>query len=161
MSGSALFFLVLGLALIGWLTARARAVRLGGATRLHSLPGQHGWYVAMWVAIPAFVFLTVWSSIGPQLAREGVLASPQAASLPAFAFERSAILAEARAIARDPDLGAFNPRPKRLRRSIAPTSHAMPGSARGSRCCSPLQAGSMRSAASPRRSARAAMSSGG
>ncbi len=109
MSGSALFFLVLGLALIGWLTARARAVRLGGAERLHSLPGQHGWYVAMWVAIPAFMFLAAWGWISPQLAREGVLASPQAASLPPFAFERSAILAEARAIARNPDLGAFNP----------------------------------------------------
>ena len=109
MSGSALFFLVLGLALIGWLTARARAVRLGGAERLHSLPGQHGWYVAMWVAIPAFVFLAAWGWISPQLARDGVLASPQAATLPPFAFERSAILVEARAIARNPDLGAFNP----------------------------------------------------
>jgi phosphate transport system permease protein len=109
MSGSALFFLVLGLALIGWLTARARAVRQGSSARLHSLPGQHGWYVAMWVAIPAFVFLAAWSWISPQLAREGVLASPEAAGLPAFAFERSAILAEARAIARDPGLGAFNP----------------------------------------------------
>ena len=109
MSGSALFFLVLGLALIGWLTARARAVRLSGTGRLHSLPGQHGWYVAMWVAIPAFVFLALWGWLSPQLAREGVLASPQAAGLPAFAFERSAILAEARAIARNPDLGAFNP----------------------------------------------------
>lgn len=114
MSGPALSFLVLGLALIGWLTARARAVRVGGAARLHSLPGQHGWYVAMWVAIPAFVFLAAWGWISPQLAREGVLASPQAAALPAFAFERSAILAEARAIARNPDLGAFNPQAELL-----------------------------------------------
>jgi phosphate transport system permease protein len=116
MTGSALLFLVIGLALIGWLAARARAVRLqaGGATRLHSLPGQHGWYTAMWVAIPALVFLAVWSWVGPQLAREGVLASAQAAALPDFAFERSAILAEARAIARDPSIGAFNPLSEQL-----------------------------------------------
>ncbi|WP_315760070.1 phosphate ABC transporter permease subunit PstC [Sphingomonas sp. Y38-1Y] len=116
MSSSALFFLVIGLALIGWLTARARAVRMqgSGSDRLHSLPGQHGWYVAMWVAVPAFVFLAFWGWLSPQLAREGVLASPQAAGLPSFAFERSAILAEARAIARNPGLGAFNPQSELL-----------------------------------------------
>lgn len=109
MSGSTLFFLVVGLALIGWLTARARAVRLSGGERLHSLPGQHGWYVAMWMAVPALLFLAFWGWMGPQLARSAMLATPQAASLPTFAFERSAILAEARAIANNPELGAFNP----------------------------------------------------
>lgn len=111
MSSFALFFLLIGLALIGWIVARARAgsfARLG-AGRVHSLPSQHGWYMAMWVAIPALLFLTVWSAVAPQLAQEAVLASPAAATLPTDGFERAAVLAEARALANGTAYGAFNP----------------------------------------------------
>ncbi|MBB3911100.1 phosphate ABC transporter permease subunit PstC [Sphingomonas desiccabilis] len=111
MSSFALFFLLVGLALIGWIVARARAgsfARLG-AGRVHSLPSQHGWYMAMWVAIPALLFLAVWSAVAPQLAQEAVLASPAAATLPADGFERAAVLAEARALANGTAYGAFNP----------------------------------------------------
>ncbi|MFV1918816.1 phosphate ABC transporter permease subunit PstC [Sphingomonas sp. MJ1 (PH-R8)] len=111
MSSFALFFLLIGLALIGWIVARARAgsfARLG-AGRVHSLPSQHGWYMAMWVAIPALLFLAVWSAVAPQLAQEAVLASPTAATLPADGFERAAVLAEARALANGTAYGAFNP----------------------------------------------------
>jgi phosphate transport system permease protein len=111
MSSFALFFLLIGLALIGWIVARARAgsfVRRGEA-RVHSLPSQHGWYMAMWVAIPALLFLAVWSAIAPQLAQDAVLASPAAATLPADGFERAAVLAEARALANGHAYGAFNP----------------------------------------------------
>ncbi|MCC2975493.1 phosphate ABC transporter permease subunit PstC [Sphingomonas sp. PL-96] len=111
MSSFALFFLLIGLALIGWIVARTRAgsfVRRGDA-RLHSLPSQHGWYMAMWVAIPALLFLAVWSAIAPQLAEEAVLASPAAATLPTDGFERAAVLAEARALANGNAYGAFNP----------------------------------------------------
>ncbi|MFV0624121.1 phosphate ABC transporter permease subunit PstC [Sphingomonas sp. ac-8] len=111
MSSFALFFLLIGLALIGWIVARARAgsfVRLG-AGRVHSLPSQHGWYMAMWVAIPALLFLAAWSAIAPQLAQEAVLASPAAATLPSDGFERAAVLSEARALADGTAFGAFNP----------------------------------------------------
>jgi phosphate transport system permease protein len=111
MSSFALFFLLIGLALIGWIVARARAgsfVRRGEA-RLHSLPSQHGWYMAMWVAIPALLFLAGWSAIAPQLAQDAVLASPAATTLPADGFERAAVLAEARALANGNAYGAFNP----------------------------------------------------
>ncbi|UUL82987.1 phosphate ABC transporter permease subunit PstC [Sphingomonas qomolangmaensis] len=111
MTATALLLLIVGLALIGWLTARARATRLQGVggKRLHSLPGQHGWYVAMWVAVPALVFLAFWSWLSPQLVNDAVLATPQAQSLPAAGFERSAILGEARNLAGTEGLGAFNP----------------------------------------------------
>lgn len=111
MSSFALFFLLIGLALIGWIVARARAgnfVRRGEA-RVHSLPSQHGWYMAMWVAIPALLFLAVWSAVAPQLADEAVLSSPAAATLPSDRFERAAVLAEARALANGNAYGAFNP----------------------------------------------------
>jgi phosphate transport system permease protein len=111
MSSFALFFLLIGLALIGWIAARARAGSFisRGEGRVHSLPSQHGWYMAMWVAIPALLFLGVWSAIAPQLAQEAVLASPAAATLPTDGFERAAVLAEARALASGTAYGAFNP----------------------------------------------------
>src|SRR3546814_10862576 len=61
----AIVLLILGLGLVAWLTARARAMAFAGPgkPRLHSLPSYHGWYVALWALIPALLFLVVWSSI--------------------------------------------------------------------------------------------------
>ncbi|MCH7863003.1 MAG: phosphate ABC transporter permease family protein [Proteobacteria bacterium] len=72
----ALLFVVVGLGLIGWLTARARAVRFdrGGQKRLHSLPSQHGWYVAMWTVLPALLFVAAWTALSPALIKDQVLA---------------------------------------------------------------------------------------
>jgi phosphate transport system permease protein len=112
---TALLFLVAGLGLIGWLTARARATRMAaGPVRLHSLPGQHGWYVAMWVVVPALLFLAVWAAVSPQLIIAHVLTDPAAAQLPAFGFERTTILEEARSIANGNAYGAFFPLSERL-----------------------------------------------
>ncbi|MBW4330360.1 phosphate ABC transporter permease subunit PstC [Stakelama sp. CBK3Z-3] len=110
MNSFALLFLVLGLGLIGWLTARARAGRLirVSATRSHSRPGQHATYVALWTALPALLFLTAWSAISPSLVREAVLETPAASTLPQFGFQRDSILGEARRLANNPDAGAFN-----------------------------------------------------
>lgn len=106
-----LLFLIVGLGLIGWLTARAKAARFdrGKQKRLHSLPAQHGWYVAMWTVLPAFLFLAVWGALSPSLVTEDVLAHPAAAQLSDFAFERDAVLAEAKRLAADPFYGAFDP----------------------------------------------------
>ena len=118
-----LLFLVAGLGLIGWLTARARANRFdrGGAKRLHSLPGQHGMYVAMWTMLPALLFVAVWSAVSPGLIKEAVLAHPAAAQLPQFEFERDALLAEAKRVANDVDAKAFDPVAEQL---AAPTRAA-------------------------------------
>jgi phosphate transport system permease protein len=106
----ALLFLVASLGLIGWLTARARAARFsGGPVRLHSLPGQHGWYVALWVVVPTAIFIGVWAAIEPSLVIGSVLADPAASALPAFGFERDTILNEARALAEGHATGAFFP----------------------------------------------------
>lgn len=115
MSPAIPFLLAFGLGLIGWLMARSRAWALRGkpadgpAGRLHSLPGYHGWYVAIWAAVPAIIFALAWNAISPVLIMDRVLASPGAASLPAFGFERDAILSEARSIATGQSFGAFNP----------------------------------------------------
>ena len=114
MSTSILLLLVLGLALIAWIAARARAMtfaRVGGITanRPHSLPGYHAAYVALWAALPALLFVAIWAGLAPRLITTDVLASPAAVSLPADQMERNTILAEARALADGRIAVAFNP----------------------------------------------------
>jgi phosphate transport system permease protein len=106
-----LLLLILGLGLVGWLSARARAALLAGRSgeRLHSLPGYHGWYVALWLVVPAALFLALWSNISPALVTNEVLASKAAANLPPPGFERAAILGEARSVARGDKPSATNP----------------------------------------------------
>jgi phosphate transport system permease protein len=102
MSLSLLLLLTVGLALAGWLAGRARAWgfrKAGGGTRLAALPSYHGWYVALWIAGPLLAFVLLWTTLAPDLVHRSVLADPAAAGLPAFDFQRNAILAQARAVA--------------------------------------------------------------
>ena len=110
MSLSAIALLIIGLGLIAWLSARARAAAFvgPGKPRPHSLPGYHGWYVAGWAVVPALLFLALWSEVSGNLIFAQVMASPEAASLPAFAMQRSAILGEAYALATGQSQSAFN-----------------------------------------------------
>ena len=67
--------------------------------RLAALPNYHGWYVALWVAVPLIAFVALWSVVAPTLIQQAVLADPAAARLPAFEFQRNAILGQAYAVA--------------------------------------------------------------
>src|SRR5687767_11399818 len=112
MSPAFLLLLALGLGLAGWLAARARAWsfrRAAPERRLAALPAYHAWYVALWIAVPVVVFAIAWSAIAPQLVAQSVLASPAAADLPAFGFQRETILGEARNAATGVSPGVFNP----------------------------------------------------
>ncbi len=110
MSTGAIALLVLGLGLVAWLSARAKAQAfVGSKARPHSLPGYHGWYVALWAMVPALLFLAVWSGVSGGLVTSAVLDSPAAASLPTEPMQRTAILDEARALADGRQQAAFNP----------------------------------------------------
>jgi phosphate transport system permease protein len=117
MTGPAILLLLAGLGAIAWVSGRARALRLKASVQaqgvqrapLHSLPGYHGWYVALWTVVPAFLFLAVWANVTPALVTGAVLDSPAAQSLPTDAFSRGAILGEARAVASGSQVGVFNP----------------------------------------------------
>ena len=112
MSPAILLFLALGLGLAGWLAARARAWafrRDSAERRLPSLPVYHAWYVALWIILPMVAFIALWSAIAPGLVTQQVLASPAAAELPAFGFQRQTILNEARAVATGAASAVFNP----------------------------------------------------
>lgn len=101
MSLAVIALLVLGLGFFAWLGARAKAMAFAApaAPRPHSLPGYHGWYVALWAVIPALLFVAVWAILSDRLVADTVLQSPEAASLPALDMQRAAILAEARSLA--------------------------------------------------------------
>ncbi|MGN6496887.1 MAG: phosphate ABC transporter permease subunit PstC, partial [Tsuneonella sp.] len=111
MSPVLLLLLALGLGLAGFLAARARAwsFRRAGHARLAALPSYHGWYVALWILAPVLLFVTIWSVAMPNLVTQAVLGDPAAAHLPSFDFLRSALLAEARAVATGAAPAVFNP----------------------------------------------------
>jgi phosphate transport system permease protein len=138
--------LIIGLAVISWFSGRLRAIILGkglaasatlGGTsgagaasevaasarpRLHSLPRYHGWYVALWLAVPALIFAALWASLSPSLITSAVMASPAAQGLPVDAFQQSAILAEAQSIASGQLDAGFNPQSAAL---VAPYKTAL------------------------------------
>ena len=110
-----LLVLIAGLGLTGWLFARAKAQQLNtGRNALHSLPGHHGWYLALWIVLPALAGVFIWGIISPGLIHAAVMADPAAASLPAFDLERNAILSEAYSLANNPAAIAFNPDAEKL-----------------------------------------------
>jgi phosphate transport system permease protein len=108
-----LFALVLALGLTGWAAGRARAAAFAPGARAvnrpHSVKSYHGWYVALWAAVPALLFLLLWQLVSPALTASAVLHSPAAAALPADAMNRAAVLGEARGLAAGEISGAFNP----------------------------------------------------
>ena len=105
--GIALVAVLLVAGVAGWLAfSRARALRTGG--RLHSLPVYHGAYALIWAAIPALLFIAIWTPAQTALVQETVLESPQGKALPDFDMQREAILSEAREIARGDREAGFN-----------------------------------------------------
>jgi len=111
-SSATLLLLAIGLALAGWLAARARAWsfrRAAPGGRIAALPSYHGWYVALWIAIPVLIFVIAWNAIAPHLVMQSVLASPAADHLPPFGMKRQAMLGEARAVALGAARAVFQP----------------------------------------------------
>ncbi|MBB4009460.1 phosphate ABC transporter permease subunit PstC [Allorhizobium taibaishanense] len=69
MSTSILIFIVIAIAIIGYLMGSSRAVALaqGRASALHSRYGYHGSFVSILAAVPALLLLGVWMSVAPAL----------------------------------------------------------------------------------------------
>jgi phosphate transport system permease protein len=121
MSPLSLMLLIFGLGLVGWIVGRgrARALSLASTERAHSLPSQHGWYVALWTIAPALLFLAVWAQLSGGLIDAAVLADPAAQSLSTDAMNRDAVLGEARALADGSLEAAFNPAAEALAKPYA------------------------------------------
>jgi phosphate transport system permease protein len=101
---------ILALGLVGWFAARSKARLLyTGRGSLHSMPGYHGWHMALWIVVPALLAWVAWGAIMPGLVESAVLAQPIAAKLPTLDMDRQAVMAEAWSLAKNPGAAAFNP----------------------------------------------------
>ena len=82
-----LFGLILAIVAVCFWHGRSRAVAVSGAnySALHSLPGYHGWWLALMTAGPAFAVLVLWSIISPYVLRPLMLSqfAPQVAEFSA------------------------------------------------------------------------------
>ena len=83
MQPSTILFVIAGLAAISFVAGRQRAILCGaksakglrGLSRLHSLPGYHGAYLALWSALPVILMLVVWTFVEPVFLRSQVISS--------------------------------------------------------------------------------------
>jgi phosphate transport system permease protein len=121
MSLSMIAVFVLALGAIAFAAARSKAqlFKPVGNERLHSRPNYHGAHVFLWVALPALIFLAMWSFVAPRLVNQAILASPAAKELPAAGIERDAVLNEIRDLANGTLEASFNPAAEQL----APVYH--------------------------------------
>jgi phosphate transport system permease protein len=111
MSLSLIILLIAGLGLVGWVTARGKAMRMApaGARTTHSLPRYHAAFVALGVVVPALVVFAIWQSVSPGLIYGSIMADPAAQALPPAGMERDAIVSEAYQLASGTLASAFNP----------------------------------------------------
>ena len=116
MSLSMIAAMVLALGAIAFAVGRSRATlfKAAGGERLHSRPNYHGAHMMLWVALPALIFLAMWSFVAPKLVIQSVLATPVAAQLPAPGIERDAVLAEMRGLIDGSVEASFNPAAEQL-----------------------------------------------
>ena len=79
MSLTILVTLLIALSLAGYVLGRQRAIALAGGqiSRLHSVPGYHGLYVALWATVPVLALLTLWVA-----SRHGLVMNLVLAGLP-------------------------------------------------------------------------------
>jgi phosphate transport system permease protein len=89
MSPVVLITVVLLLTLAGFYLGRQRSVaQAAGRIRLmHSLPGYHGFYVALWCAIPPMIVSSLWLAFQPQ-AIESIVVSELPAAMQELPAER-------------------------------------------------------------------------
>ena len=67
MQSSEMFLLLLGASVLAFFLGRSRSVALahssGGLNSLHSLPNYHGYFTAIWTALPALLVLIIWTTL--------------------------------------------------------------------------------------------------
>ena len=112
MSFTATVLLIFTLGGVAWFAGRAKASRFvtdgRAATRAHSLPDYHGWFVTIAAVAPALLFAVVWAAVTPTLVMQRVALSEAAQNLSSEPMERAAILGEARGLATGDLQTAFN-----------------------------------------------------
>ena len=117
MSLTAIIFVMLGLAAIGFFTGRARAtaffpagkITARQAASVHSRPGQHGWFVALWALVPALVLIAVWSQVSGAVFDAQALESVPVTERATTQVDTDAFLNEVRGLATGEIDAGFDP----------------------------------------------------
>ena len=93
MNTTTLIVIISLLAIGGFYLGRGRAIAIAGGHQreLHSLPGYHGLFVALWCALPALVLMGLWLAIEPTVIR-GLVTAALPDNLRELAPDRLALL---------------------------------------------------------------------
>ena len=93
MNTTTLIVIISLLAIGGFHLGRGRAIAIAGGHQreLHSLPGYHGLFVALWCALPALVLMGLWLAIEPTVIR-GLVTAALPDNLRELAPDRLALL---------------------------------------------------------------------
>lgn len=125
-SASILFLIAIAAAVLASFIGRSRAKTMAralpGGERLHSLPSQHGAFLALCAAAPVLLVASTWPFLSQTLTMQALLAHPAAKNLPVNEFDRQAIIDEAKALASGQIEAAFNPQANELVQPIAEIS---------------------------------------
>ncbi|GHC17895.1 MULTISPECIES: phosphate ABC transporter permease subunit PstC [Gemmobacter] len=109
MSIGLITLIVLGLAVLGFILGRQRALSaVGGDPRtLHSLPGYYGWSVFLFTAVPALLLLVTWAFVQPTALNSHVAGMIPAADVASYGSTQL-VMADVRRIADGLDAVARN-----------------------------------------------------
>lgn len=93
MQSTVLILALVGLALVGYVMGRARALVISrGVASLHSLPSYYGVYVALWSALPALLVLVAWLIVEPKVVEAIVLSGLPQGTLDGLPTDRVGLL---------------------------------------------------------------------
>lgn len=119
MSTGAILLGLAGLALVAYLSARARAAAFSGGRKfasagqligsVHSRPTYHAWYVALWALLPALMIVLAWALFGSDFIAGRTINALPAELRPDTLLERQAFLGEVRAVVSGSLAAAFDP----------------------------------------------------
>ncbi|MGB7404347.1 MAG: phosphate ABC transporter permease family protein, partial [Pacificimonas sp.] len=112
MSLSIVTLMLVGLAVIAFLSARARATlaaKSASRSEVHSRPVYHGVRAGLFAIVPAVLLLIVWAIVGDGLIVEQTIASLAPEARPDTALQRQAFVNELKAVASGALPAAFNP----------------------------------------------------
>src|SRR5262245_45744476 len=96
MTPAALLVVLVGLAMVGYVMGKSRAIATVGGNRgvrnLHSLPSYYGALTALWCAVPALLILAIWVAFQDSILIKLVTAHMPAAVQSLSASELSLVL---------------------------------------------------------------------
>lgn len=111
MSIGIVLFVILLLALLGFIISRQRAAAFtySNFTEVHSRPNYHGTFSLLWAAVPALLLILSWVTLKDSYVTPAVISSVPADSRPTPGMETQVFMNEVKGLASGTQTEAFNP----------------------------------------------------